>query len=222
MTEDPLLTIDKVSRNYRTAGGTVTALDTISLTVHRGEFAVIEGKSGSGKTTLLLCCGGLLHPDCGTVSLGSTDFYAASSQERTGLRAQKIGFVFQQFHLVPYLTVMENIMVPSMAVAHENPGRRALELLETLDLAHRSGHFPDQLSTGEKQRTALARAFFSNPELILADEPTGNLDSENAAIVLKYLKAFRERGGAVMLVTHDSSLFHTGDSRYHMVQGKLQ
>jgi putative ABC transport system ATP-binding protein len=222
MNGDTRLLITGATKNYRAAGRTVTALDNVSLVARRGEFVTIAGKSGSGKTTLLLCCGGLLHPDAGSITLGGIDVYAAPAQDRIRLRAQEIGFVFQQFHLIPYLTVAENIMVPRFAVKSNHPEKRAAELSELLNLNHRATHFPDQLSTGEKQRVALARAFLNHPSLILADEPTGNLDGENAEIVIGFLSNFAAHGGTVLLVTHDSSLFDQGDSRYRMSGGSVE
>jgi putative ABC transport system ATP-binding protein len=199
-----LLLLDNVSKSYSKNGTTIQALDRTKLSVDKGEFVAVKGASGSGKTTLLLIAGGLLHPDEGTVFINGENLYEKNADERSLFRSQNIGFVFQQYHLVPYLTVFENILAPSIA----NPGRnirdRARFLLEHFGMGHRKDHTPGELSAGEKQRTALARALLFEPKLLLADEITGNLDARNAHIVMEYLNEFSSGGGSVLLVTHDT------------------
>ncbi len=202
-------------------GGTVTALDAVSLTVSPGELAIIEGPSGCGKTTLLLAAGALQAPTSGSVLLDGKDPYALSPNARSRLRAESIGFVFQQFHLIPYLTVLENVLAAT--VPHPSgPGREEAEkLIAYLHLEHRLDHVPAQLSSGERQRTALARALLNKPRIIHADEPTGNLDADNADTVFGYLKDYVDNGGAVLLVTHDPRATGKADRLLKMKGGKL-
>lgn len=193
-----------VSKHYRKPSGIIKALDGIDLKVPRKEFLVIRGPSGSGKTTLLLTMGGMLRPTAGRLAVAGKDFYGMKGRERLGFRAERIGFVFQLFHLVPYLTVMENILLPSGTGkgGQERMRSRARDLLERLNLGHRFAHFPPELSAGEKQRAAIARAMLKKPEIILADEPTGNLDPENAAGIAACLAEIHLEGCTVVIVTH--------------------
>jgi len=179
----------------------VKALEGVSLQIDRGEFVVVSGPSGSGKTTLLMIVAAMLRPTRGRVCLDGRDIYQLSGTERARFRATNIGFVFQMFHLVPYLNVLENVQVAAGAIGGNSRGR-AEELLRRLGLEHRLGHRPGELSAGEKQRTAIARALLNQPKLILADEPTGNLDPENADSVLKHLREFQADGGTVVMATH--------------------
>jgi ABC-type lipoprotein export system ATPase subunit len=199
-----MLEIRDVNKVYPGPNGTITALDCMTLEVQASEFVVVRGPSGCGKTTLLLAAGGLLRPTGGTVLVDGRDPYRFSPEARAKLRAEKIGFVFQQFHLVPYLTVLENVLAPSLAltVAGGEVDEHARELLERFGLTPRANHVPSELSTGERQRVALARALLNRPKILLADEPTGNLDPENAEVVLHHIAEFAESGGAVLLVTH--------------------
>lgn len=198
-----MLEIRNLTRTYRGPAGPVNVLDSLSLDVAAGEFVAVQGRSGCGKTTLLLAAGGLLHPDAGRVLVAGQDLYQLSEEARARYRAQRIGFVFQQFHLVPYLSVLDNVLAPTLALQSAGARHRAEELLGTFGLTPRAHHVPAQLSTGERQRAALARAFLNRPQLLLADEPTGNLDRENADVVLGHLANFARAGGAVLLVTHD-------------------
>jgi ABC-type lipoprotein export system ATPase subunit len=198
-----MLEIKTISKTYTGSAGPVRALVSFSLSLQPGEFVAVQGPSGCGKTTLLLAAGGLLRPDSGTVVVEGTDLYTLSSEARARFRAAHLGFVFQQFHLVPYLSVLDNVLCPALAVEVPNARSRAVELIERFGLAGRLHHVPAELSTGERQRTALARALLPRPRLLLADEPTGNLDSDNGAAVLKHLAQFAHAGGAVLLVTHD-------------------
>ncbi|MCY3019233.1 MAG: ABC transporter ATP-binding protein [Planctomycetota bacterium] len=202
-----VLEIEGLTKRYvppaRTAAGPITVLDGLSLTVAAGEFVAVQGPSGCGKSTLLLLAGGLLRPDGGAVRIEGHDPYAMSPEARARFRAAHTGFVFQQFHLVPYLSVLDNVLCPALALRTPDARRRAEELIEHFGLAHRKDHEPAKLSTGERQRTALARALLNKPKLLLADEPTGNLDADNGAAVLGYLAEFAKAGGAVLLVTHD-------------------
>jgi putative ABC transport system ATP-binding protein len=198
-----MLQICHVSKSYRGPHGGVPALVDFSLAVGAGEFIAVRGPSGCGKTTLLLAAGGLLRPDTGQVVVAGQDLYRLTPEARARFRSSHIGFVFQQFHLVPYLSVRDNILTPSLAHATAGAEQRAGDLMEQFGLAHRAAHVPAQLSTGERQRAALARALLPKPHLLLADEPTGNLDQNNGNAVLTHLKEFAREGGAVLLVTHD-------------------
>jgi len=182
---------------------TIHALSEFSLNIEKGEFIAIQGPSGCGKTTLLLITGGLLHPDHGRVLINNEDIYNLSPERRTIFRAQNIGFVFQQYHLIPYLTVLENVQLPQLAQENNIPENEIFELIESLGLKERLQHIPAELSAGEKQRTALARALLYNPRILLADEITGNLDQGNSEIVMNCLSDYSARGGTVMLVTHE-------------------
>lgn len=198
-----MIACEQLSRRFRGPDRDVAALDNVSLSVERGEFVVIQGASGSGKSTLLLALGGMQRPSQGRVLLDRRELYALAPAERNQLRAKSIGFVFQLFHLIPYLTVRENILAGLPGnVGREAARQRADALIASLGLAARARHLPGTLSAGERQRTALARALVKQPSVILADEPTGNLDPANAAEVFKHLDAFRRDGGTVVVVTH--------------------
>ena len=196
-----MLTLEDLTRTYQTRAGQVKALESLSLNVEPGEFVVVSGPSGSGKTTLLMMVAAMLRPSRGRVRFDGQDIYELSNTQRAVFRAKNIGFVFQMFHLVPYLNVLENVQVAAGAVGG-NSRTRAEELLHRLGLDHRLGHRPGELSAGEKQRTAIARALLNQPKLILADEPTGNLDPENAGAVLSHLQEFQQAGGTVIMATH--------------------
>lgn len=199
----PVLKLDAVSKHYPATNGPVKAVDGVSLSLESGEFAALHGPSGCGKSTLLLMAGGLLSPDAGTITIGGENPYRSGADARAAFRADRIGFVFQQFHLIPFLDVLDNVLVGELAGSGDYRDR-ARELLDIVQLGHRLHHVPSTLSIGEQQRVALARAFLRSPKLILADEPTGNLDAENAAIILKHLGNFAASGaGAVLMVTHD-------------------
>jgi ABC-type lipoprotein export system ATPase subunit len=214
-----MIRIENVTKTYRKGENIVKALDKISISAIKGEFVVVKGSSGCGKTTLLLAAGGLLHPQEGEIIVNNQDIYKLSPENRARFRASNIGFVFQQYHLIPYLSVLENVNVPSLANNSEMPSERAVELIEELGLKERMHHTPAELSAGEKQRTALARALLYNPKIILADEITGNLDHVNASIVLNKLKDYTKSGGTVLLVTHDEKAFEYADRIIEMKNG---
>jgi putative ABC transport system ATP-binding protein len=200
-----MIQLTNITKRFDGPNGKVTALHAVSLSLAPGELLAINGPSGCGKSTLLLTAAGMLRPDQGEVRLtGDQNPYDLPPEKRSRLRAGLIGFVFQQFHLIPYLTAKENIQVPSLAALGADPESRAQELIQQFGLQERADHTPSQLSTGERQRTALARAFFNQPKIVLADEPTGNLDDENAEIVLQHLRRFVSAGGSVLLVTHNA------------------
>jgi len=216
-----MLEFKNVSKSFDGPEGKVTALKGVSLSVLPGEFLAVRGPSGCGKTTLLLTAGGLLRPNSGQISLDGYDPYALGPEKRSQMRARMIGFVFQQFHLIPYLTVRQNILAPSLALSAKGAGQRAQELVSRFGLDDRAGHVPAQLSTGQRQRTALARALLNKPKIILADEPTGNLDEDNADIVFGYLNQYVAEGGCVLLVTHDVRTAAHATRTLQMSEGRI-
>jgi putative ABC transport system ATP-binding protein len=216
-----MLEIQKVRKSYRTSNGAVQALDDVSFNVGRGEFVAVQGPSGCGKTTLLLVIGALLQPDDGRVCIEGQEIGELSPGQRAEFRSRHIGFVFQQFHLIPYLNVRDNILAASLPAPAPGVRSRAEKSLARFGLEDRAGHFPAELSTGERQRVALARALLNRPKLVLADEPTGNLDSENATTVLNRLRECAQQGVAVLLVTHDLALSQRTDRQIRLSQGKL-
>jgi putative ABC transport system ATP-binding protein len=216
-----MLEFKNVSKWFNGVQGRVTALKGISFSVRPGELLAVRGPSGCGKTTLLLAAGGLLRPSDGRISLDEQDPYALSPEMRSRLRARMIGFVFQQFHLIPYLTVRQNIMTASLAVPLKEASERARQLISRFGLEERAEHVPAKLSTGERQRTALARALLNEPKIILADEPTGNLDEDNAQTVFGYLSQYVSDGGCVLLVTHDARAAAHATRSLQMSNGRL-
>jgi ABC-type lipoprotein export system ATPase subunit len=216
-----MLEFESVSKSFAGPRGQVCAMRDVSFSLKPGELLAIQGPSGCGKSTLLLAAGTLLTPDAGIVRVEGRNPYALGSEARNVFRSVSIGFVFQQFHLVPYLTVRQNILTPSIAMDRGDARERAEELIELFHLGHRVDHVSRQLSTGEQQRTALARALLNRPKLVLADEPTGNLDRENGDIVLNHLSAFTAAGGAVLLVTHDDRAVAHATRTLTMTDGVL-
>lgn len=192
-----------LGKRFTTASGVVRAVEHVSFSLNRGEFLAVHGPSGCGKTTLLLITGALLKPDAGTVIVNGINPYLIASSRRAKFRAETLGFIFQQFHLVPYLDVLDNVLAPTLAAPFDGARERAIQLLVRFRLEHRLHHLPGALSTGERQRVALSRAALTSPPLLLADEPTGNLDNANARLVLDYFEQFAAAGGSVLLMTHD-------------------
>jgi len=216
-----MLEFNNVSKWFNGAQGKVTALKEVSFSVRPGELLAIRGPSGCGKTTLLLTAGGLLRPSDGQISLNGQDPYTLSPEMRSRLRARNIGFVFQQFHLIPYLTVRQNIVTASLAIPQKEASEKAQQLISRFGLEDRADHVPARLSTGERQRTALARALLNEPKVILADEPTGNLDEDNAQTVFGYLSEYVSDGGCVLLVTHDTRAAAHATCSLQMSRGQL-
>ena len=197
-----MLEIKEITKKFRSRKSNVTALNKISIRVEKAEFVLIKGESGSGKSTLLFIMGGMLHPTSGNVIVNNQDILKLSEKKRGKYRANEIGFVFQSYHLLPYLNVLENIMLPNELAEKKIEKQAVYKIVEELGIKDRLLHKPSQLSAGEKQRVALARALIVNPSIILADEPTGNLDEKNTIEVMNYLKKYQENGGTVIMVTH--------------------
>ena len=216
---------ETLTKEYRSGDGTLAVLKDVSLGIRRGEFVSIVGPSGSGKTTLLGLLAGLDTPTHGRVLLDGDDLSVMSEDERAKVRGAKVGFVFQSFQLIPTLTALENVQVPlelrGMRSA-TSPAVRAEGLLTRVGLRERVGHFPAQLSGGEQQRVAIARAFVNEPEILFADEPTGNLDAESGAKVLGLIEALHEEAGAtIVLVTHDDMLARRATRRVRLLDGRV-
>jgi len=214
--------LERVGKRYPTRHGEVRALDEVSFHVDEGEFAVVRGPSGSGKTTLLLTVGGMLRPTRGKVIAAGSDVFAMGARERAVFRAGNIGFVFQMYYLVPYLNVVENVLLSAGVGKSQAERKEARALLKRLNLSDREAHKPAELSAGERQRTAIARALLNRPKIILADEPTGNLDRENAGEVNRYLAAFCGEGGTVIMATHGSLADEHADRIIDLREGRVE
>jgi ABC-type lipoprotein export system ATPase subunit len=217
-----LLRFEGVSKRFHRGTEEVVALDEVDLSIESGEFLALIGPSGSGKSTLLHLAGGLDQPDGGRVLLGDRDLAALSIGDRAKLRRREIGFVFQFFHLIPTLTVRENIELPLLLDGAKSNGRTS-DLLDRVGLGHRAAHLPGELSGGELQRAAIARALVAGPQIILADEPTGNLDSATSETVLALLaEQVKDSGAALVMVTHDRDVAARAPRMHTLRDGKLQ
>jgi len=212
-----------VTKRYRRRQEEVVAFRTIQLAIARGEYVAVVGPSGSGKTTLLSLLGGMLSPDSGQVLLNGQSLYELPIGERTELRRTKIGFVFQTFNLIPYLTARENVQVPLYLSGWtpEAQRTRAEQLLEQVGLSNRLHHKACEMSTGQQQRVALARTLANSPEVILADEPTGNLDPESKAAVMGIFSQFVSASGTIVMVTHDPASAAQATRRLRIVEGEI-
>jgi putative ABC transport system ATP-binding protein len=211
-----LLEMRGVSRSH----GDVQALRDVDLTVERGEWVSIVGPSGSGKTTLMNIIGCMDKPTTGSVVLDGTDIATEGRRRLTAIRRNTIGLIFQQFHLISYLTALENVMVAQYYHSMPDPAE-ALHALDRVGLTGRAGHLPSQLSGGEQQRVCIARALINYPKLILADEPTGNLDEANEAIVVDFFKQLHAEGTTLIVVTHDPSIAEQGQRTISLEHGRI-
>ena len=210
-----------VSKTVESGGRPLTILHPLDLTIRSGEFLAIVGPSGSGKSTLLGLLAGLDAPSSGSVVIDGVDITSLTEDRLARLRGEKIGFVFQFFHLVPSLTAFENILVPMELAGRRGADARARELLDEVGLADRGHHYPSQLSGGEQQRVAIARALANDPPIVLADEPTGNLDSSTGRLILDLLLNVRSsRGSTLVLVTHDATIAGLADARLTLRDGR--
>ena len=217
-----LLSLRGVGRRLPSGGRMLTILDGIDLDVGRGEFMAVLGPSGSGKSTLLALMAGLDRPNTGTVHFGGMRIDGLSEDRLAILRRHKVGFVFQSFQLLANLTARENVLLPMELLSWPDTRERADLLLASVGLEERGHHYPSQLSGGEQQRVALARAFAPRPELLLADEPTGNLDGDTGRRILDLLVDLRgEEGSTLVLVTHDPAVAALADRRIHLVDGRI-
>ncbi|CAL9490704.1 ABC transporter ATP-binding protein [Streptomyces sp. enrichment culture] len=222
MTSDDAIRLSSVSRRYGAGDGTVTALDDVSLSFHRGSFTAVMGPSGSGKSTLLQCAAGLDRPTSGSVVVGGTELTGLSERRLTLLRRERVGFVFQAFNLLPSLTAAQNVALPLRLAGRRPPRGRVREALRQVGLADRARHRPAELSGGQQQRVALARALITCPEVLFADEPTGALDSRAGREVLRLLRAMADgEGRTVVMVTHDPVAAACADRVLFLVDGHL-
>ena len=213
-----MLDVNNVTKKYRKGAETFIALDNISFTVEKGDFFTVIGHSGSGKSTLLNIIGGLIHPDSGKVFYDDLDLYNFTRDELDNYRKTRVGFVFQQFHLMPYLTVLENIRMACREKRHYD---RIDTYLEECSLKGQRNKYPSELSVGEKQRTAFIRAIIPEPEILLADEPTGNLDPANSEVLLNLIRDFHSKGGTVLLVSHDSAATEYSTRTLTLEKGRI-
>ncbi|HAL80932.1 MAG TPA: ABC transporter [Mucilaginibacter sp.] len=219
---ETILNISNLSKTYQSAGRTLTVLDNINFSVVAGSTNAIVGPSGSGKTTLLGLCAGLDSSTTGIVELNNINLGKLSEDQRAQVRNQYIGFIFQNFQLLPTLTALENVMVPLELRGEKNIKARSLELLDKVGLSDRGHHYPAQLSGGEQQRVSLARAFSNSPRILFADEPTGNLDAETSEKVVKLIFDLnKEAGTTLVLVTHDLELAAKTQRILRIKGGKL-
>lgn len=214
--------VKNISKIYDAGENQVVALRNTNMTIHAGDFISIIGPSGSGKSTLLHIVSGLDQPNSGEVLYGDTNIHKGSDKELSAFRRQKIGFIFQQFNLLPVLTARENIIMP-MLLDKKQPDEAYLkQLTELLGLTERLSHLPHELSGGQQQRVAIARALIAQPDIIFADEPTGNLDSKSGGEVMKMLCDIREKlGKTLVIITHDSRIAKMADRRFSIIDGEL-
>jgi putative ABC transport system ATP-binding protein len=218
----PVVELQRVQRTYRSGGGVLTpALRGVDLSVESGEFVAIMGASGSGKSTLMNIIGLLDRGFVGTYALDGLDVRTMSENEAATARNERIGFVFQQFHLLPRATVLDNVLLPATYRRTRDARARALEVIERVGLADRVGHRSNQLSGGQMQRVAIARALLMRPSLVLADEPTGNLDSQTAHDVMKLLGELHDDGSTVLLITHEHDIAEHAQRVVHLRDGRV-
>ncbi len=223
-TNGQLLVASNVRKVYRTGAEEVEALRDLSVSIARGEFLAVMGPSGSGKTTFLNCLSGLDEIDGGNVVIEDNDIHEMADHERTRYRAQKMGFIFQAFNLIPVFTAAENVELP-LLLAGASPGearRRAEETMERVGLGNRKNHRPNELSGGEQQRVTIARALAGRPVIVWADEPTGNLDTETAGSVMDLLQELNDEGLTVVLVTHDAAISALASRLIRMRDGVIE
>jgi putative ABC transport system ATP-binding protein len=217
-----MIELREVSKTVMSGSEPLTILHPLTTTIPRGQFVAIVGPSGSGKSTLLGLLAGLDAPTTGAVVIDGTDITALGEDALAKLRGEKIGFVFQFFHLIPSLTAYENVAVPMEIRGTPNAGQRARALLEEVGLTGRAHHYPSQLSGGEQQRVALARALANDPPIVLADEPTGNLDTKNGRHIMDLLRNIHQaRNTTLILVTHDAELASMADARITLRDGRV-
>ncbi len=221
--QQTILRAEDLSKHYYLGNQKITVLKDISLTINTGEFVVISGSSGSGKTTLLSVLSGLDRPSSGRISVAGRDITDLSEDQLAPIRNELTGFVFQAFHLIPSLNSLENVMFPAELKKDVEAGIKAKALLDRVGLGHRSKNFPEQLSGGEQQRVAICRAVINDPQIVFADEPTGNLDSTNSEGIIKLLLDLHaSRQTTLVMATHSRSLANRADRVIHLHDGRIQ
>ena len=217
-----MIELYKVSKTVTSGAEDLTILHSLDLTIPDGQFVAVVGPSGSGKSTLLGLVAGLDAPTAGVIKIDGEEITSMSEDALATLRGRKLGFVFQSFHLIPSMTAFENVLAPMEIAGRRGAHERARQLLEDTGLTARAHHYPSQLSGGEQQRVAVARAFANDPRILLADEPTGNLDSRNGAHVFELmLEMNRSRGATLVLVTHERELAEMADRQIHLRDGRV-
>ena len=218
-----ILSLQQVSKTYQSGSRKLTVLDQVTFSIQAGETIAIVGPSGSGKTTLLGLCAGLDSSSTGSVVLNGEAFERLNEDQRAAVRSRDVGFIFQNFQLLPTLTALENVMVPLELKKRKDAKEKALELLEKVGLKDRATHYPSQLSGGEQQRVSIARAFANAPKILFADEPTGNLDTETGTMIENLIFDLnKEQGTTLVLVTHDLDLAAKTRRIIHIKGGKIQ
>jgi len=220
MSSSKIIELKNITKMYKRGSENINALNDIDLSVERGEFVSIVGASGSGKTTLMNIIGCIDNPTKGSVKINNHDVSSMNQKGLTNIRRDTLGFVFQQFFLIPTLSACENVQVPGLFANNLEREERAKELLGLVGLSDRINHLPSQMSGGEMQRTAIARALINSPEILLADEPTGNLDSQNAEIIFDTFKKLNKDGLTIIVVTHSKELAQTADRIISIKDGK--
>ncbi len=217
-----MIQLENVTKTVRSGADDLTILNDVSFTIRDGEFVSVTGASGSGKSTLLGLVAGLDAPSSGRIVVDSDEITSLDEDALATIRSEKIGFVFQSFHLIPSLTAFENILIPMEILGLPNVRERADELLEQVDLTNRGHHYPAELSGGEQQRVAIARAFANSPKILLADEPTGNLDSRNGQHIFDLMKDLHAKNNVTLvMVTHDTALAANAQRRIVLADGKV-
>lgn len=220
-----MIVLQKLSRTYQVGGHIIQALDEIDLDIRAGEFVAVMGRSGSGKSTLLNMLGCLDRPDAGSYYLDQKEVSVMDDDELSHIRNRYMGFIFQSFHLLPRLTALENVLLPRQyhqQGLRETDRERALHLLERVDLSNRVDHKPNELSGGQRQRVAIARALINQPRVVLADEPTGNLDSKTSDAIMGLLQDLNREGQTIVMVTHEADIAKFSTRQIFMRDGRIQ
>lgn len=219
-----IIQLENVHKNYVMGDATIHAVDNANIAIEKGEFVAVIGPSGSGKSTLMHLLGALDLASSGSIFLDNRDIETLSESELAGIRGKKIGFVFQSFNLIPTLTALENVMLPMIFqnVPLEERKERAEDLLEGVGLGHRLNHLPNQLSGGERQRVAIARALANDPEIILADEPTGNLDTKTGQEIVSLLNSLNKKGKTIIMVTHEPEIARYAKRTIRIKDGRIE
>jgi len=220
----PLINITNLKKHYTSGADVVEALSGVDISIETGEFITIMGQSGSGKSTLLSVLGGMNHPTSGEVEMAGVAIYQLPGEKLADFRAQNLGFVFQSFHLIPYLTAIENVMLPLAIVKMGTEAKKtaARSSLERVGLGTKLDRLPNQLSGGEQERVAIARAIVNNPHILLADEPTGNLDSKTSEEVMSLFRELNDAGQTVVMVTHNPGIGAYSDRTIHLKDGRVE
>ena len=217
----PTIDVAELVKTYSSAAGDVPVLKGVDLRADAGTWTALMGPSGSGKSTFLYCCAGLIRATSGSVHLDGTDITGAAEKELTDMRRTRVGFVFQQYNLIPALTAAQNVALPSLFDGTKPPRADVVGALESMGLGHRVDHHPEQLSGGEQQRVAIARTLLQKPSVVFADEPTGALESVSGARVLRQFTALTERGACVLMVTHDPVVAARADRVLFLLDGQI-